>query len=157
MRKGPAYVARISQSLTGEDAFDTQHRGSGTGHHAYPDPERLSHRHRPDRIIAGLSEGTANILNSVVFISMNDFARLRGNMQISTSPSGVAPMQAVSFVLVKVAQGASPDAVAARKEQEIPGMMAQSREAFAGQERKLVKDMGLPLLISPRRARSVRS
>lgn len=96
--------------------------------------------------IAGLSQGTANILNSVVFISMNDFARLRGNMQISTSPSGVAPMQSVSFVLVKVAPGTSPDAVAARIEQELPGVTSQSREAFAGQERKLVKDMVTDLI-----------
>jgi putative ABC transport system permease protein len=91
--------------------------------------------------IAGLSEGTGNILNSVAFISMNDFARLRGDMQMGTPTSGPAAMSSVSFVLVKVAPGASPDAVAARIEQEVPGVTAQSREAFAGQERKIVEDM----------------
>jgi putative ABC transport system permease protein len=96
--------------------------------------------------IAGLSDGTGNLLNSVAFISLNDFARLRANMQMGAAASGPAAMSTVSFVLVKVAPGASPDAVAARIEQEVSGVTAQSREAFAAQERKIVKDMVTDLI-----------
>lgn len=91
--------------------------------------------------IVGLSEGTATILNSVVFISMSDFARFRDTMQMGTVLPGPAVMQSVSFVLAKVTAGTSPETVAARIEREVPGVTAQSRETFATQERKIVKDM----------------
>jgi putative ABC transport system permease protein len=96
--------------------------------------------------IAGLSDGTGNLLNSVAFISRNDFARVRGNMSMANAASTNATMPIISFVLVKVTPGASPDAVAARIEQEVTGVTAQSREAFATQERKIVKDMATDLI-----------
>ncbi len=96
--------------------------------------------------IAGLSDGTGNLLNSVAFISLNDFARLRGNMSMGNVASSNTTMPTVSFVLVKVTPGASLDAVAARIEQKVPGVTAQSREAFATQERKIVKDMATDLI-----------
>jgi putative ABC transport system permease protein len=96
--------------------------------------------------IAGLSNGTGNLLNSVAFISLNDFARLRGNMSMGNAAPTNVTMPTVSFVLVKVTPGASPDAVAARIEQEVPGVTAQSQEAFATQERKIVKDMATDLI-----------
>jgi putative ABC transport system permease protein len=96
--------------------------------------------------IAGLSDGTGNLLNSVAFISQNDFARVRGNMSMANAASTNATMPIISFVLVKVTPGASPDAVAARIEQEVTGVTAQSLEAFATQERKIVKDMATDLI-----------
>ena len=96
--------------------------------------------------IAGLSDGTGNLLNSVAFISLNDFARIRGSMSMGNTASTSTTMPIISFVLVKVTPGASPDAVAARIEQEVPGVTAQSREAFATQERKIVKDMATDLI-----------
>jgi putative ABC transport system permease protein len=96
--------------------------------------------------ITGLSDGTGNLLNSVAFISLNDFARLRGNMPMGNAASSSATMPIISFVLVKVKTGASPDAVAARIEKAVPGVTAQSREAFATQERKIVKDMAADLI-----------
>src|SRR6266566_1787083 len=72
--------------------------------------------------IAGLSDGTGNLLNSVAFISLNDFARLRRNMSMGNAASSNTTMPTVSFVLVKVTPGASPDAVAARIEQKVPGV-----------------------------------
>ncbi len=57
-----------------------------------------------------------------------------------------ATMPTVSFVLVKVKPGVSPEAVATRIEQEVTGVTAQSREAFATQERKIVKDMVTDLI-----------
>ena len=77
---------------------------------------------------------------------MDDFARIRGNMQMDTAVSGPATMQSVSFVLVKVKARISPEAVAARIEKEVPGVTAQSREAFATQERKIVKNMVTDLI-----------
>ncbi len=96
--------------------------------------------------IAGLSNGTANLLNSVAFISLNDFARLRGNMSMGNATSTSPTMPIISFVLVKVKPGVSPEAVATRIEQEVTGVTAQSRGAFATQERKIVKDMVTDLL-----------
>lgn len=84
--------------------------------------------------IAGLSEGTASLINSVAFISLDDFARMRGNARV------------VSFLLVKVKPGESPDVVAARIEAEVNGVTAQSRPAFAEQERKVVKDMSTDVI-----------
>jgi putative ABC transport system permease protein len=96
--------------------------------------------------IAGLSDDTGNLLNSVAFISINDFVRIRGNMPMGNAASTSTPMQIVSFVLVKVKPGAPPDAVAARIEREVPGVTAQSRETFATQERQIVKDMATDLI-----------
>lgn len=96
--------------------------------------------------IAGLSDDTGNLLNSVAFISLDDFARIRGNMPMGNAASTSTTMPIISFVLVKVKPGASPDAVAARIEQAVPGVTARSREAFATQERKIVKDMATDLI-----------
>src|SRR3990170_3087146 len=79
--------------------------------------------------IVGLSEGTASLVNSVAFVSFNDFRAMRGD----------APV--VSFVLVRVAQGASPNGVAAAIERRVAGVTAQSRADMSVQERRLVMDM----------------
>ncbi len=84
--------------------------------------------------IAGLSEGTASLLNSVAFVSFADFRAMRGN----------APV--VSFLLVKVAAGTSPEAVAAEIERRVPGVSALSAQAFAGEERRLVNDMSADVI-----------
>ncbi len=87
-----------------------------------------------DFTITGLSEGTTSTLNSVAFITMQDFARLRGDAQ------------SVSFVLATTTAGQSADAVARQIEQAVPGVTAQSRQAFAAQERKIISDMVTDLL-----------
>lgn len=84
--------------------------------------------------VAGLSEGTATLVNSVAFISKQDFASLRGDSET------------VSFLLVKVGPGESPEAVAARIESQVNNVTAQTREAFAGQERKVIKDMSTDVI-----------
>ncbi|MBI3942595.1 MAG: ABC transporter permease, partial [Chloroflexi bacterium] len=84
--------------------------------------------------ITGLSEGTASLVNSLAFIALDDFTRLRGNQQL------------VSFLLVKVKPGATPDAVTKRIEMRVPGVTAQTREAFAAQERKVVRDMSTDVI-----------
>jgi putative ABC transport system permease protein len=84
--------------------------------------------------IAGLTEGTASIVNSVAFISKKDWTRLRGNGDT------------VSYVLVKVQAGESPDVVARRIERQIDKVTAQSREMFSHNERQVVKDMSTDIL-----------
>lgn len=87
-----------------------------------------------DLTIVGLSEGTASSLNSVAFITSHDFIQARGDTQ------------SLSFVLAITAPGESPTAVATRIEQSVPGVTALSRQAFAGQERKIVSDMSTDVL-----------
>lgn len=60
--------------------------------------------------IAGLAAGTANMMNSIAFLTMDDFARLRGTAG------------AISFALVRVAPGEDPRAVARRIESAVPGV-----------------------------------
>ena len=85
-------------------------------------------------LVVGLSAGTASLINSVAFISFDDFRALRGD----------APV--VSYVLVRVAPGASPAAVASRIGAGVPGVTAMSREAFSAEERRLVTDMSADVI-----------
>lgn len=84
--------------------------------------------------IVGLSKGTASLLNSVAFVSFDDFRAMRGNAPI------------ISFVLVRVAAGASSDAVAAEIGRLVAGVTAQSRTDFVAQERRIVTDMGADVI-----------
>ncbi len=84
--------------------------------------------------IVGLSEGTASLVNAVAFVSIDDFRAARGGASI------------VSFVLVRTAQGASPDEVAKAIERDVSGVTAQSRAAIADQERRLVMDMSADVI-----------
>ena len=84
--------------------------------------------------IVGLSQGTASLMNSVAFVSFDDFRAMRGG----------APV--VSFVLVKVGPGASADTVAAEIGRDVPGVAVQTRMEFSSQERRLVMDMSADVI-----------
>jgi len=84
--------------------------------------------------VAGLSEGTSSLVNSVAFISARDFEDLRRNYD------------SFSFLLVKVEPGDSPQAVAARIEAQVRDVTAQTTDEFAEQERKVVKDMSTDVI-----------
>ncbi|MBI2939230.1 MAG: ABC transporter permease [Chloroflexi bacterium] len=84
--------------------------------------------------IAGLSAGTASLVNSVAFVSADDFTRMRGNTQ------------AVSFLLVQVKPNESAGGVATRIERAVDGVTVQSRQAFAEQERKVINDMSTDVI-----------
>jgi putative ABC transport system permease protein len=84
--------------------------------------------------VSGLSQGTANLTNSVAFIAMSDFSRLRGDSST------------ISYLLVNVNPGESPEAVAARIEESVNGVSAVSRTAFAEGERQVVRDMGSDII-----------
>jgi putative ABC transport system permease protein len=82
-----------------------------------------------DFTVAGLSEGTANLTNSVAFITRADFARLRGDAATA------------SYILVTVTPSQSPEVIARRIETLVHDVTAQTRQAFAAQERKVINDM----------------
>jgi putative ABC transport system permease protein len=83
---------------------------------------------RPFRV-AGLSEGTSNLVNSIAFVTFDDFAAAR-------SLPGV-----VSYVLVRVTNGSRPGEVADAIAAAVTGTTAMPRDAFAAEERRLVMDM----------------
>ena len=84
--------------------------------------------------IAGLSAGTASLINSVAFVSFDDFRAMRSGVPI------------VSYVLVVVAQGASPEAVAAAIERRVPDATVRTAADFSSQERRLVTDMSADVI-----------
>lgn len=84
--------------------------------------------------VVGLTEETSSLVNSVAFISMRDFEELRGNYDT------------FSFLLVKVKAGESPQVVAARIQAGVRDVTVQTRDAFASQERKVVKDMSTDVI-----------
>ena len=84
--------------------------------------------------VAGLSEGTANLTNSVAFITRADFARLRGEDATA------------SYMLVNVTAGQPPDIVARRIEALVHDVTVQTRQAFAAQERKVINDMSTDVI-----------
>jgi putative ABC transport system permease protein len=84
--------------------------------------------------LVGLSEETSSLVNSIAFISMDNFAELRSGYDT------------VSFLLVKVDDGESPAVIAARIEAQVRDITAQTTRAFAAQERQVVKDMSTDLI-----------
>ena len=84
--------------------------------------------------IVGLSRGTASLVNSVAFVSIDDFRAMRGGAPI------------ISFALVRVTDGRSAEGVAAEIERLVPGVTAQSRPDFVAQERRIVTDMSADVI-----------
>lgn len=84
--------------------------------------------------VAGITEGTASLVNSVAFIAKDDFLRARGDGST------------VSFLLVRVTPDADPAAVAASIEALAGEVTAQPRAAFSAEERQTVKDMSADVL-----------
>jgi putative ABC transport system permease protein len=84
--------------------------------------------------VVGLTEETSSLTNSIAFISDEDFE----NMRNSTDT--------FSFLLVKVQEGESPKVVAGRIEKNMRDVTAQTRVQFAGQERKVIRDMSTDVI-----------
>jgi putative ABC transport system permease protein len=84
--------------------------------------------------VVGLTEGTSSLVNSIAFISQEDFEALRGSYNT------------FSFLLVKVSEGESSVTVAKRIRSRVRDVTVQTREQFAGQERQVVKDMSTDVI-----------
>jgi putative ABC transport system permease protein len=84
--------------------------------------------------ITGLSGGTTNLVSSVVVVPFADFARLRGGDQT------------VSYLLVRAKPHVLVSHLATVIGQQVPGVTVQTRQGFAAQERRLVRDMSTDLV-----------
>ncbi len=84
--------------------------------------------------VAGLSDETSSLVNSIAFISMDDFASLRGG-------NGT-----ISYLLLKVRQGQSPAVVAANIQTQVGNVTVTTTRVFASQERKVVMDMSTDVI-----------
>jgi len=84
--------------------------------------------------VVGLSGGTASLTNSIAFISSRDFGNLLANPRVA------------SYLLVQLEPGVSAREVARQIEARVRGVTAQTRQEFAAQERKVVRDMSTDLM-----------
>ena len=83
--------------------------------------------------VVGLTKGLTNIINSVSFIRLQDFQRLR-------------PGDAISYGLLNVAEKAVPTEVAEVINGRNPDVLALPAEEFSREERQIVKDMSVEIL-----------
>jgi len=83
--------------------------------------------------VVGLTRGLTNIVNSISFISLRDFQKLR-------------PGDAVSYALLDVAPGANLAQVAAAINGRNPDVLALPTAAFSREERQIIKDMSVEIL-----------
>lgn len=82
--------------------------------------------------VTGLSTGGTSITNTTVFVSRDQFAAMRGG--------------ATSYLLVRGDGSVSPDILARRLGDALPGTTAQTREQFTASESRIVTDMSADLL-----------
>ncbi len=84
--------------------------------------------------IAGTSNGTFSMANSVAFVAFGDLQELLG-----------IPGSA-SYFLVKAKPGVPPAALAARIVDTVPGVNAITKEAFAANDREMSRQMGVDII-----------
>lgn len=84
--------------------------------------------------VAGLAEGTASLVNSVAFISAEDFADLRRSYGT------------FSFLLVQVEPGQDAAEVSGRIQRQVRDVTAQTTPDFAAQERRVIRDMSTDVI-----------
>lgn len=83
--------------------------------------------------VSGLSTDGTSITNTTTFVTLAQFAALRGDT--------------VSYVLVRGEDGTSPDVLASRLAEALPGTTVQTREQFVASESAIVSDMSADLLV----------
>lgn len=84
--------------------------------------------------VAGLSKGTFSMANSITFLSYNDLAEL-------LSAPGAA-----SYFLISAEPESSPETLAQRIRQAIPGINAMSKNAFVASDRSMARQMGIEVI-----------
>ncbi len=83
--------------------------------------------------IAGLTNGLTNIVNTVTFIRLQDFAQLRRG-------------DTINYALLKVEPDEDADLVAAAIMARNDGLSALPRGEFARHERRIIRDMSVEIL-----------
>ncbi len=84
--------------------------------------------------IAGLSRGSFSMANSVTFVTKSDLSKL---MDAGGS---------VSYIMVKAAPGVSPQALAARIEENVDKVNALPRDEFIRRDREMAMQMGTEII-----------
>jgi putative ABC transport system permease protein len=82
--------------------------------------------------VVGLSTGGTSITNTTTFVDQDEFARIHSDQ--------------TSYVLVRVAEGSDPDAVATGLRTALPRSTVQTRDQFTASEARVVTDMSADLL-----------
>lgn len=82
--------------------------------------------------VSGLSAGGTSITNTTVFVTLRQFAAMRGS--------------AASYLLVRAEDGVTADTMAGRLARALPGTTAQTRAQFTASEARIVTDMSADLL-----------
>jgi putative ABC transport system permease protein len=82
--------------------------------------------------VAGLTAGATSITNTTVFVSLAQFALLRG--------------PTTSYLLVRAAPGTAPEELARRLRRALPDLTVQSRADFTRSEARIVTDMSADLM-----------
>jgi putative ABC transport system permease protein len=83
-------------------------------------------------VVSGLFTGGTTIVNSTAFITIDDFARFRGD--------------SLAYVLAGADKGVDADELADRIGRALPEDTVQTRNQFVEQESALVRDMGADIL-----------
>jgi putative ABC transport system permease protein len=82
--------------------------------------------------VSGLSTDGTNIVNTTVYITTEDFTRLRGD--------------SIAYVLAAAEDGTTPEQLAARLDDALGGTTVQTTAEFARQEGGLVRDMAADIM-----------
>jgi putative ABC transport system permease protein len=84
--------------------------------------------------VVGLASGTTSIINSVAFIDLQDFFKLRGNDDM------------ISYLLASTSASELPETVAVRIEAKLSGVTAVARDTFSAEESQIIQDMGSDII-----------
>jgi putative ABC transport system permease protein len=82
--------------------------------------------------VSGLSVGGTNIVNTTVFVDIDQFEQLRG--------------PGVNYILVGAEPGADADELANRIADAVPDATVQTRAEFSTQEARIVRDMATDIM-----------
>ena len=126
-RGGPTEVATGRAPSTGEVLID-QAAADDLGVRIGDTVEVLGRSWR----VSGLSTRGTNIVNTSVFVNLDDFAVIRG--------------PGVNYVIVDPEQGIAAATLARRINETVPGVTAQTRAQFSAEESRIVRDMATDLM-----------
>jgi putative ABC transport system permease protein len=126
-RGGPTEVATGRAPSTGEVLID-QAAADDLGVRIGDTVEVLGRSWR----VSGLSTRGTNIVNTSVFVNLDDFAAIRG--------------PGVNYVIVDPEQGTAAATLARRINETVPGVTAQTRAQFSAEESRIVRDMATDLM-----------
>lgn len=82
--------------------------------------------------VSGLATDGTNLVNTTVYITAEDFARIRGD--------------SIAYVLAGADAGTMPSQLVERLRTQLPGVTVQTRDEFVSQEGRIVRDMAADVM-----------